>query len=123
MASSVRARIETRSARLRLPGRKDPYWQKLERELQRGYHRPLNGGAGRWWGRVRLDGKYKIEALATADDHVDADGETVLNWAQAQAAVRAWAAKQTGAGPYTSPMPPRLHCRPARPARASGPPG
>ena len=34
-----------------------------------GYHRPLNGGAGTWWGRVRQGGKYKIEALATADDH------------------------------------------------------
>jgi site-specific recombinase XerD len=101
MARSVRARIETRSARLRLPGRKDPYWQSLERELAAGYHRPLNGGAGTWWGRVRLDGRYKIEALATADDHAEADGETVLNWAQAQAAIRAWAAKQTGTGPYT----------------------
>ncbi|HZA65319.1 MAG TPA: hypothetical protein VE592_00130, partial [Geminicoccaceae bacterium] len=78
MARSVRARIEARSARLRLPGRKDPYWQSLERELAAGYHRPMNGGAGTWWGRVRINGKYKIEALATADDHADADGETVL---------------------------------------------
>jgi integrase len=101
MARSVRARIETRSARLRLPGRKDPYWQKIERGLSVGYHRPLNGGAGTWWGRVLVGGKYKIEALATADDHTTADGETVLNWAQAQAAVRDWAAKQTAAGPYT----------------------
>jgi integrase len=101
MARSVRARIEARSARLRLPGRKDPYWQSLERELAAGYHRPMNGGAGTWWGRVRINGKYKIEALATADDHADADGETVLNWSQAQAAIRAWAAKQTAAGPYT----------------------
>jgi integrase len=98
---SVRTRIETRSARLRLPRRKDPYWQSLERDIAAGYHRPLQGGAGRWWGRVRQAGKYKIEALATADDHDQADGETVLNWSQAQAAVRAWAAKQTAAGPYT----------------------
>jgi integrase len=100
MARSVRARVETRSARLRLPGRKDPYWQSLERELSAGYHRPLNGGAGTWWGRVRLAGKYKIEALGTADDHAEADGETILNWAQAQAAIRTWAAKQ-GSGPNT----------------------
>jgi site-specific recombinase XerD len=101
MGRSVRARIETRSARLRLPGRKDPYWQVLERELAAGYHRPLNGGAGTWWGRVRLEGRYRIEALAVADDHADADCETVLDWKQAQAAVRAWAARQTGSGPYT----------------------
>ncbi|MGH6895753.1 MAG: tyrosine-type recombinase/integrase [Geminicoccaceae bacterium] len=101
MARSVRARIETRSARLRLPGRKDPYWQSLERELAAGYHRPANGGAGSWWARVRVDGRYKVAALATADDHTDADGETALNWSQAQAAVRAWAAKQTAAGPCT----------------------
>jgi integrase len=101
MARSVRTRIETRSARLRLPGRKDPYWQSLERELSAGYHRPKNGGAGTWWGRVRIDGRYKIEALATADDHHDADGGSILNWAQAQSAVRTWAAKQNGTGPYT----------------------
>jgi integrase len=98
---SVRTRIETRSVRLRLPGRKDPYWQSLERDLAAGYHRPLQGGAGRWWGRVRQGGKYKIEALATADDHDQADGIAILNWAQAQAAVRAWAGRQTAAGPYT----------------------
>lgn len=32
-------------------------------------------------------------------DHVDADGQHVLNWAQAQAAARAWATRQTNAGP------------------------
>jgi integrase len=101
MARSVRAKIEARSVRLRLPGRKEPYWQKIERGLSVGYHRPLKGGTGTWWARVLVDGKYKIEALATADDHAEADGETVLNWSQAQATIRAWAAKQTGAGPYT----------------------
>ena len=30
-----------------------------------------------------------VEALATADDHVEADGDRVLDWAQAQVAVRA----------------------------------
>jgi integrase len=101
MARSVRSRIETRSARLRLAPGKEPYWQQVEFGLSVGYHRPLKGGAGTWWGRVRLEGAYRKEALATADDHQDADGETVLNWAQAQAAVRAWAARQTGAGPRT----------------------
>jgi integrase len=101
MARSVRARIETRSARLRLPGRKEPYWQKLERGLSVGYHRPLKGGAGTWWARVLLEGRYSIQALATADDHIGADGEAVLSWSQAQGASRAWAVGQTAGGPYT----------------------
>jgi integrase len=102
MARSLRARIETRSARLRLPGRKDPYYQQLERGLSAGYHRPLGGGDGTWWGRVRVGNGYRVKVLpGFADDHPDADGERILNWAQAQAAIRAWAAKQTEAGPYT----------------------
>jgi integrase len=101
MARSVRARIETRSARLRLAGRKEPYWQTIERGLAVGYYRARRGGAGTWSARVLLEGRYKLEALATADDHTDADGETVLDWRQVQAAARAWAAKQTGNGPCT----------------------
>ncbi len=99
MARSVRARIETRSARLRLPARKEPYWQTLEPGVSAGYYRPANGGAGMWWGRVRVAGRYAIEALAAADDHADAAGASVLNWPQAQARVRAWAGRQTQSGP------------------------
>ena len=44
---------------------------------------------------------HKVGALGTADDLADADGATVLNWKQAQAAGRAWAAKQTSTGPLT----------------------
>jgi integrase len=102
MARSVKTKtkIDTK-ARLDLTGRKEPYWQKMERGLSVGYHRPLRGGSGTWWARVLVNGKYRIEAVGTADDHTAADGETVLNWSQAQAAVRAWAAKQTDSGPYT----------------------
>ena len=63
MARSVRSRIETRSARLRLPGRKEPYWQQLEPGLSVGYHRPQKGGAGTWWGRVRIQGAYGSRPL------------------------------------------------------------
>ena len=105
MARSVRAPVEARSRRLRLEARKRPYWVVLERGLAVGYHRPLGGGAGMWWVRAAVPGKagypYKEAALAHADDHVDADGAKVLDWAQAQAAARAWAAKQTGAGPLS----------------------
>jgi integrase len=97
MPRSVRARIETRSARLRLSARKDPYWRQLELGLSIGYYR----AASVWWGRVRTDGRYTIASITTADDHADADGERVLDWKQAQAAVRAWAEKQTGSGPLS----------------------
>ena len=106
MARSVRARIEARSPRLRLTGRKEPYWATLERGLALGYHRPLKGGAGTWWARALIESakgltRYRSVALGSADDHSDADGEVVLNWRQAQDAARAWAAKQTKAGPLT----------------------
>jgi integrase len=102
MARAVKARnrIDTKD-RVNLAGRKNPYWQKLEKGLFAGYHRPLRGGAGTWWARAMVEGKYRDKALVTADDHAAADGETILNWSQAQAAVRAWAAKQTAAGPLT----------------------
>ena len=46
--------------------------------LSAGYHRPLNGGAGTWWGRARTDGRYRVEAIpGFADDHQDADGERI----------------------------------------------
>jgi integrase len=100
MARSVRSKIETRSARLRLPARREPYWQTLEPGLAAGYYRPT-AGAGSWWARARAGGRYVVEALATADDHADADGERTLNWVQAQVAVRAWAGRQMQAGPLT----------------------
>jgi integrase len=105
-ARSVRAPIEARSPRLRLTGRKEPYWASIERGLSIGYHRPLRGGTGTWWARVLVrDGnqnaRYRSTALGAADDHADADSEAVLNWRQAQEAARAWAAKQTQAGPLT----------------------
>jgi integrase len=100
MPRSVRAPIEARSRRLRLEPRKEPYWCVVERCLAVGYHRPV-GGAGAWWARALVSGKYRWQALATAYDHEDPDGERVLDWRQAQAAARVWAAKQTSTGPLT----------------------
>lgn len=101
MPRSVRSPIDNRSARLRLPGRKPPYWVTLERGLALGYHRPLSGGAGTWWGRTRVGRRYRIGSFATADDYADSNGEKVLSWGQAQVAVRSWASGQTSAGPLT----------------------
>jgi integrase len=95
------SKIDSRSRRLGLAARGEPYWQTLQRGLAIGYYRPAKGGAGTWWGRVRIGRCYTVEALATADDHTDADGEHVLDWRRAQAAVRSWGERQTGLGPLT----------------------
>jgi len=42
-----------------------------------------------------------MAALAHADDHEEADSTRVLDWKQAQAAARLWAARQTGTAPLT----------------------
>jgi integrase len=101
MTRAVSADIGSRSKRLRLAARKDPYYRQLQSGLAIGYYRPASGGDGTWWGRVRANGRYVVEAIAAADDYVDPDGETILSWSQAQAVVREWAARQTGTGPLT----------------------
>lgn len=105
------SRLEYRTPRLRLPHRKEPYWTSLEEGQALGYYRPKDGAAGRWVAKV-FDVETKARrtyTLATADDHADADGESVLNYGQAQAKARAWiqAAKtlatgeEARKGPYT----------------------
>ena len=101
MARSVRAGVESRSARLRLRPGKQPYYTALEKGLAIGYHRPIGGGAGTWWGRVRIDGRYVVASLGTADDHTDADGVRTLSWRQAQEVTRSWARRRISAGPLT----------------------
>ena len=69
MARSMRARrLETRTARLKLPIRKKPDWLKIGLGVALGYRR--NQGPGTWSVRV-ADGKssHWIKAIATADDY------------------------------------------------------
>jgi integrase len=100
MARLVRSSIGNRTQRLKLEPRKEPYWAVLERGLSLGYHRSPRG-AGAWWVRVLVTGKYRSSTLVSADDHEVADGERYLDYGQAQRAARAWADRQTGAGPLT----------------------
>src|SRR5688572_15948782 len=90
MAGRIRAQIDARTSRAKLPARKSPYWRVLEPRLAVGYHRPKSG-AGTWWVRTLIGDGHKMAALGTADDGIQADAETVLNWTQAQAAARVWA--------------------------------
>jgi hypothetical protein len=78
-------KIDTRSARLALPVRREPYWTVISAGSAIGYRR----GPGTWIARLRDDdGKQRYEALGAADDARDADGLTVLNFQQAQAKAR-----------------------------------
>ena len=109
MARTVRDSIlDTRTARLRLKARGKPYYRAIDPGLHLGYRRSADGG--KWVVRVYLgDQVYRLENIATADDHGEADGHTVLNFSQAQAKararmveiMRAAAGLPAEAGPYT----------------------
>ena len=97
MGRAVRdARLDKRDARLKLTPRKEPYWRLISDGAHLGYYRGTR--AGRWFARFRKPGGvstvYVKEKLGEADDIRDADGETVLNFRQADEAARAWFAKQ-----------------------------
>ena len=90
MARKVRdANLETRTARLRLRIRGEPYWRSLEKGFFLGYRRRASGGT--WLARRRrADGGYAEHRIGTTDDLQDADGIAVLDYGQAQKAARAW---------------------------------
>ena len=94
MARTVRnAKIDTRSARLKLPERREPHWTPISAGCAIGYRRGAKGGT--WVARFRgEDGKQHYEALGAADDARDADGLTVHSFSQAQEKAREFFAKQ-----------------------------
>lgn len=91
MARTVRdTNLETRTARLRLPVKRNPYWRLLETGLHLGYRRTKEGG-GSWIARRFIgDGKYLETKIGTADDLQDADGVALRSFRQAQEAAREW---------------------------------
>jgi integrase len=90
MARLVRdAQLETRTARARLPINPKPYFRRLEIGFHLGYRRLSN--CGTWIARrFAQDRRYRESRLGLADDHQDADGNFVLNYAEAQKAAREW---------------------------------
>jgi integrase len=91
MARTVRdAKLETRAARDRLKPREKPHWRTIiPQVLHLGYRRRRAGAAGWWVERryVRRDGPgspYTVTTIGLADDYQDANGDTVLSYAQAQ---------------------------------------
>lgn len=109
MARTIRdSKLETRAARDRLKPQPKPYWRTIiPQALHLGYRRRHGGQAGWWVARryTRTDGPgspYSTETLGLADDYLDADGDTVLSFAQAQQRAVAGQHAVTGAhGPLT----------------------
>jgi integrase len=109
MARTVRdAKLESRTARGALKPSGKPYFRAIDEGLHIGYRKGLNGG--KWVLRRYLgDRTYTVEVIGTADDTLDADGDEVLTFSQAQAKARARfvqarrmaAGLPAEAGPYT----------------------
>ena len=111
MARTVRdQKLETRTARARLSPSGKPYYRALDPGLHLGYRKGATGG--KWVVRSYAgDGVYKVETIGVSDDKADGgDGETVLDFRQAQALAREKHAEHqraakgqpaTAAGPYT----------------------
>ena len=84
--------ITTRTARLRLAPRKEPYWRGLDQGAAIGYRK---GATGTFWiARVLASGTYQQASLARADDTLKADGTTVLDYRQAVEQAKAWVLRQ-----------------------------
>src|SRR5215470_66583 len=90
MARTVRnPKIDTRSARTKLPERREPYWTVISEGCAPGYRRGAKGGT--WIARFRDDaGRQHYDALGAADDARDPDGLSVFSFAQAQERARSW---------------------------------
>jgi integrase len=102
MARRTRSpKIETRSARLKLPVQRKPFFVTVGPFIAVGYRRLQH--AGRWIVR-QSDGRGGNwqKAFATADDFEDANGSTVLDFWQAQDKARLLArGTDEGARPIT----------------------
>jgi integrase len=105
MARQVRnSKLDTRSARAKLPMRHSPYWATIERGGALGYRKGRKGGV--WLAKIVRSGLRKHLTLGSADDAVDPDGVRAISYADAQTRAREWFANvtnsaQPAAGPYT----------------------
>src|SRR5882724_4108299 len=82
--------LDKREARSRLAPRGKPYYRLIEEGLHLGYRKSQGrkgspGGAGKWVLRHYVGGqRYQVETIGIADDRSDANGTSILNFAQAQ---------------------------------------
>ena len=83
--------LKNRTRRMQLPIRNKPYWTALNEGAHLGYYRGKR--VRKWVARFRQPGGlhgYQEATIAEADDLADADGQTILNFKQAQTAARYW---------------------------------
>lgn len=95
------AKLESATARRKHCQGGAIFWRSLDPGLHLGYR--CNASGGRWLARWRVGQSYEQVVLkVVTDDLGDADGYAVLNFAQAQAAVRElFAATKIPAAPIT----------------------
>jgi integrase len=88
MARRVKDRtIESREARRKLKVSGKPYWRAIGQGLHVGYRKGKTGGA--WVIRRYLGNQtYQVETIAEADDILDANGNEILDFWQAQEVAR-----------------------------------
>ena len=89
MARTVRdAKLESRTARTQLKPVAKPYYRAIDEGLHLGYRKGKT--AGKWVMRWYVGAQtYLTETIATADDTIDADGNAILTFFQAQGLARA----------------------------------
>ena len=101
------AKLDTRTARLKLKARHAPYWCALSQGMNLGYRKGTKGGT--WLAKHSSpDHGRRQVSLGTSDDIMDADGVHIFSFSQAQEAARKWfadlARQDAGdykAGPYS----------------------
>lgn len=84
--------LYSRSSRGALvPSTANPYWAKLGPNQSLGYHKPQKG-AGTWRARIYFPETrtFKKTALGTADDLLNPNGTSILNFKQAKDAAELW---------------------------------
>lgn len=89
MARTLRnSKIDTRSGRAKLPVKKTVHWVAITRGFSLGYRKGAKGGV--WLAKLVGDDARNETTLGPADDFLDANGTSILDYAQAQEAARTW---------------------------------
>jgi len=97
MARTARnSKIDTRGARVQLKYNKSGYWVAIAKGRAFGYRKGSKGG--RWVARLIDDGVRQEHFIGIADDMLDADGNKILNYSQAQKEAYGWFEDKTKGG-------------------------
>jgi integrase len=100
-------KLDTPSARARLPLQRSVYWVSLLPGCAFGYRKGRKGGV--WVAKLVKGAVRRETTLGPADDVIQADGKLALSYAHAQELARAWfpranhedASDEEASGPYT----------------------